>query len=113
MQILRFEIRRLGPIDIKSYGHHHRIIMRTTLDVENDVLDAARALAVARSVSVGAALSELARRGMAARTPLLTRNGFPVFQVPAGTPGFGPDEVAAAANTEDLEAARQFLAPGR
>jgi hypothetical protein len=87
--------------------------MRTTLDVENDVLDAARALAVARSVSIGAALSELARRGVAARTPLSARNGFPVFQVPAGTPVFGPDEVAAAAIGEDLNAAREFLEPGR
>ena len=51
---------------------------------------------------VRAALSELARRGVAARTPLSARNGFPVFQVPAGTPGFGPDE-----------AAREFLEPGR
>jgi hypothetical protein len=83
--------------------------MRTTLDVENDVLDAARALAVARGSSVGAALSELARRGVAARTPLSTRNGFPVFQVPSGTPGFGPDEVSAAIGKEDLEAAREFL----
>ncbi len=87
--------------------------MRTTLDVENDVLDAAKALAVARGVSVGAALSELARRGVAARTPLSVRNGFPVFQVPAGTPGFGPDEVTAAASKEDLEGAREFLEPGR
>jgi len=87
--------------------------MRTTLDVESDVLDAARALAAARSVSVGAALSELARRGVAARTPLSARNGFPVFQVPVGTPGFGPDEVAAAAKREDLEAAREFLGPVR
>ena len=87
--------------------------MRTTLDVESDVLDAARALAAARGVSVGAALSELARRGVAARMPLSSRNGFPVFQVPAGTPGFGPDEVAAAEEREDREAARQFLEPGR
>jgi hypothetical protein len=87
--------------------------MRTTLDVENDVLDAARALAVARGVSVGAALSELARRGVTARTPLSARNGFPVFQIPVGTPGFGPDDVAAAAGREDLEAAREFLEPGR
>jgi hypothetical protein len=87
--------------------------MRTTLDVEIDVLDAARALAVARGVSVGAALSELARRGVAARTPLSARNGFPVFQVPAGTPSFGPHEVAAASGREDLEAAREFLEPGR
>jgi hypothetical protein len=87
--------------------------MRTTLDVESDVLDAAKALAVARRVSVGAALSELARRGVAARTPMTVRNGFPVFQVPAGTPGFGPDEIAAATSGDDLEVAREFLQPGR
>ncbi len=87
--------------------------MRTTLDVENDVLDAARALALARGVSVGSALSELARRGVAARTPMGSRNGFPVFQVPEGTPGFGPDEVSAATGREDLDAAREFLEPGR
>jgi hypothetical protein len=99
--------------DIKSILRHHRITMRTTLDVENDVLDAARALATARGVSVGAALSELARRGVAARMPMSSRNGFPVFQAPAGTPGFGPDEVAAAEEMQDREAARQLLEPGR
>ncbi len=87
--------------------------MRTTLDVANDVLDAARALAAARRVSVGTALSELARRGVTAQTPLGARNGFPIFQVAAGTPGFGPEEVAAAAGSEDLETAREFLEPGR
>jgi hypothetical protein len=86
--------------------------MRTTLDIEIDVLDAAKALAAARGVSVGAALSELARRGVTSRTPLTVRNGFPVFQVPAGTPAFGPDEIAAA-GSDDLEVARQFLQPGR
>jgi hypothetical protein len=44
---------------------------------------------------------------------LSARNGFPVFQVPEGTPGFGPDEVAAATKREDLEAAPGFLEPGR
>ena len=87
--------------------------MRTTLDVENDVLDAAKVLAAARGVSVGTALSELARRGVAARTPMNLRNGFPVFELPPGTPGFGPDDVAAAIQREDLEAGREFLAPGR
>lgn len=87
--------------------------MRTTLDVEIDVLDAAKALAAARGVSVGAALSELARRGVAARTPLIVRHGFPVFQVPARTPGFGPDEIEAATGRDDLEVAREFLRPGR
>lgn len=87
--------------------------MRTTLDVENDVLDAARALASARGVSVGAALSELARRGVTARTPLQIRNGFAVFQIPVGTPSFGPDDIAAALQKEDLDVGREFLAPGR
>jgi len=85
--------------------------MRTTLDVESDVPDAAKALAAARGVSVGTALSELARRGVAARTPLESRNGFAVFQVPAGTPSFGPDDVAAALKREDSEAGREFLEP--
>ncbi|MGA3098475.1 MAG: antitoxin [Bryobacteraceae bacterium] len=100
-------------LDIKLAICHHQIKMRTTLDVESDVLDAARALAVARRVSVGAALSELARRGVLARTPLGVRNGFPVFQIPVGTPGFGLDEVAAATSRDDLETAREFLEPGR
>jgi hypothetical protein len=58
-------------------------------------------------------LSELARRGVAARTPLSDHSGFPVFQLPVGTPGFGPEEAAAAATREDVEAAREFLEPGR
>ena len=99
------------------YGDVKRVLAKLIqfdlLDVENDVLDAARVLAVARGVSVGAALSELARRGVAARTPLSARNGFPMFQVPVGTPGFGPEEVTATTSREDLEAARKFLEPGR
>ena len=86
--------------------------MRTTLDIENDVLDCAKSLAAARGVSIGCALSKLARRGVAARTPICSRNGFPVFQVPAGTPKFGPDDVASALHREDLDAGREFLEPG-
>lgn len=63
--------------------------MLTTLDVDADVLDAAEALAAARGVSVGAAISELVRRGIEARVPIGVRNGFPVFPVSAGTAKFG------------------------
>ena len=83
--------------------------MRTTLDIESDVLDAAKSLAGARGVSVGAALSELARRGVAARTPLSLRNGFPVFQVPLGSSSFGTEDVDAAMKREDMDAAAGFL----
>ena len=83
--------------------------MRTTLDIEGDVLDAAKSLAGARGVSVGAALSELVRRGIAARTPLSVRNGFPVFQVPSSSPSFGPEDVERAIRREDMDAASGFL----
>jgi len=86
--------------------------MRTTLDVEADVLDAANAVAAARGISVGAALSEL-RRSVAARTPLRAQNGFPVFEVPPGAPVFGSDDVSAALGKEGINAAREFLEPGR
>lgn len=87
--------------------------MRTTLDIDSDVLAAAKALAVVRGVSIGQAVSEMARRGVTARTPLTSRNGFAVFQLPANTPRFGPDDVAAARQREDFEAGREFLEPRR
>lgn len=40
--------------------------MRTTLDLDETVLAAARSLARSRRISLGAAVSELARRGLAA-----------------------------------------------
>lgn len=43
--------------------------MRTTLDLDESVLAAARSLASARHISLGAAVSELARRGLAGDTP--------------------------------------------
>jgi hypothetical protein len=85
--------------------------MRTTLDIEPDVLDLARSLADARRVSVGKALSWLARKGAEARTPLASRNGFAVFPVFDPDFRFGPDEVQAALDAEDLEGARNYLSP--
>jgi hypothetical protein len=51
--------------------------MRTTLSIDDDVLDAAKQVAVAQSVSIGEVISELARRGLSAPTeaPAVTRNG--------------------------------------
>ena len=39
--------------------------MRTTLDIDDDVLQAAKELAAKRNTSAGRVLSELARRGLA------------------------------------------------
>ena len=62
--------------------------MRTTLDIDDDVLQAAKELAAMRSSSAGKVLSELARRGLERQTPEVSlRNGVPVMprQAP-GTP---------------------------
>ena len=54
--------------------------MRTTLEIDDAVLAAAKALAKDSHSSVGAALSELARRGLAPTAHRRAR-GFPVFDV--------------------------------
>ena len=54
--------------------------MRTTLSIDDDILKAARALAEARCVSLGKALSDLARQGLYPREAIPeTRNGIPIF----------------------------------
>ncbi len=85
--------------------------MRTTLDLDPDVLEVSKSLAEARKISVGKALSYLARRGVTAQEPLAVRNGFSVFQVPGGSPGFGPEDIRAALDAEDSVAGRKFVDP--
>lgn len=55
--------------------------MRTTVDIDDDALQAARELAQNRKTTLGAVLSELIRRGLQSprgRTAML-RNGVPVL----------------------------------
>ncbi|MBP7776259.1 MAG: CopG family transcriptional regulator [Acidobacteria bacterium] len=55
--------------------------MRTTLDIDDDVLQAAKELAQARGSTAGKVLSELARKGLAPAAPgaATTRNGVPLL----------------------------------
>jgi Arc/MetJ family transcription regulator len=52
--------------------------MRTTLDIDDDVLQAAKELAAAEKKTAGQVLSELARRALGQRSQAesKTRNGF-------------------------------------
>lgn len=69
--------------------------MRTTLDIDDDVVAAARELAAGERRSLGAVISELARRGL---TParVESEGGLPVIRVPNGTPPITPGMVARA-----------------
>ena len=67
--------------------------MRTTLKIDSDILNAARQIAAAKSTSIGEVISELARRGLEARSRVGTRQGFPVFQVSKGATPLTPEDV--------------------
>jgi hypothetical protein len=53
--------------------------MRTTLEIDDDVLQAAKALATARSTTAGRVISELARSALAPRRTSRIRNGVPLI----------------------------------
>jgi hypothetical protein len=64
--------------------------MRTTLDIDDEVLAVARVLSSESGMSLGAAVSELARRGL---RPRVVDNGFPMFEVSPDTPPMTPEDV--------------------
>jgi hypothetical protein len=59
--------------------------MRTTLDIDEDVLLAAKELATARKSTAGKVISELARKALEPRRrTLVRRNGVPLLPVRQG-----------------------------
>lgn len=76
--------------------------MRTTLDLDNDLLEAARAIARVERRSLGRVVSDLVRRGLVPATPRVgDEEGFPVFRVGAGAAPI-TDEMVQAALEESL-----------
>ena len=77
------------------------VSVRTTVNVDDDVLEAAKSIARTEGRGVGAVISELARRGL---TPTHIRvsaeDGFPVFAVPDDAPPI-TDAMVRAALDED------------
>ena len=53
-------------------------LMRTTLDVDDDVLQAAKELAASRGTTAGKVLSDLARRALTPSRVSRVRNGVPL-----------------------------------
>ena len=60
--------------------------MRTTLNLDDDVVELLKGYAESRSVALGKAASELMRKGFSVRTPTRLVNGFVIFDVPPGGP---------------------------
>lgn len=53
--------------------------MRTTLDIDEDILFAARDIAKRQRLSMGKVLSDLARQALSRQTAPTTRNAVPLF----------------------------------
>jgi hypothetical protein len=70
--------------------------MRTTITIDDDILQAVRSIAKARHVSVGRALSDLARKGIERTRNYSTRNDLPVFSVREDAPVVTPEQVKSA-----------------
>jgi hypothetical protein len=61
--------------------------MRTTLDLDDDVLQAAKELAAAAHSTAGKVLSDLARKALTPPRAVRVRNGVPLLpRRPAGAP---------------------------
>lgn len=74
--------------------------MRTTLQLDNDVLEAARSLAKTEKRSLGEVVSALARKGLGTPTAAPGGQEFPMFEVPANTPPLTPEMVRRALEDE-------------
>lgn len=53
--------------------------MRTTLDIDNDVLLATKEIAKQCGISIGKVLSDLARQALTRQAATTTRDGVPLF----------------------------------
>jgi hypothetical protein len=68
--------------------------MRTTVAIDDDVLDAARRLAAVRAQPLGKVVSDLMRQGLAVRREYSAGDaGFPLFQVREGSPPITLEDV--------------------
>lgn len=69
--------------------------MRTTLKLDDDVLDDARRIARTEGRPLGAVISDLARRSLRP-VGITISDGLPVFDVPTDAPTMTSDDVARA-----------------
>lgn len=77
--------------------------MRTTLSLDDDVLEHIREFAEGRRISLGRAASELIRRGVNRPVRTLVVNGLHVFDPPSGSPDITMKRIRELEAETDLE----------
>jgi hypothetical protein len=80
------------PLDI-TQKTRHRFAMRTTLTLDDDILEPAARQAKLRGVSLSKTVSDLLRRGLNSPTPSQNKGGIVIFKLPADSPLVTTEEV--------------------
>jgi hypothetical protein len=83
---------QLRSLDITQKTGHH-FTMRTTLTLDDDILELAARQAKLRGVSLSKTVSDLLRRGLSSPTPSRNKGGIVVFQLPCDSPAVTTEEV--------------------
>ena len=68
--------------------------MRTTINIDEDLMRAIRSLARERGESLGSVISSLIRKALSPPAEVTYSSDFPVFQVREGAPPITPEMVA-------------------
>jgi hypothetical protein len=82
----------MASIDITCKKWHNPSV-RTTLTLDDDILERAARQAKLRGTSLSKTVSDLLRRGLSAPTPSQEKGGIVVFQLPADSPSVTTEEV--------------------
>jgi len=71
-------------------------MMRTTLNLPDDIADVIRSFAAVKRISLGEAVAQLVRKGLQPRAPAANAGIFPQFDVPEGAPPITLEQTLAA-----------------
>ena len=82
--------------------------MRTTLALDDDVLEQVKLFAEGRKMSLGRAASELIRRGVNRPVPTRRVNGLHVFDPPEDSPTVSSEQIYQLEAYQDLEQALKW-----
>jgi hypothetical protein len=80
--------------------------MRTTLAIDDDVLEQVKQYAAQRDISLGKAATDLIRRGISQPAPTLFKNGLRVFSRSANSPLITADLISKLDGEQDLHKVR-------
>jgi hypothetical protein len=71
-------------------------MMRTTINLPEDVAEVIRSFAGVKGISLGEAVAQLVRKGLQPRTPTANAGIFPLFDIPEGAPPITLEQTLAA-----------------